>query len=50
MHAGTAGGITSAIGEWGSLMQAAHKAYKLPDVTLQKIGYQVLERAVRESR
>ena len=37
---GTGPGITAAIGEWGELLQAYHKAHKVPDVTLEKIGYQ----------
>jgi hypothetical protein len=37
---GSGPGITAAIGEWGELLQAYHQAYKAPDVTLEKIGYQ----------
>ena len=37
---GSGPGITAAIGEWGELLQAYHKTYKVPDVTLEKIGYQ----------
>lgn len=40
LHAGSTSGITAAIAEWGGLLQAYHKAYKVPDVTLSKIGYQ----------
>ena len=40
LHAGSGAGITAAISEWGGLLQAMHKSYKIPDVTLQKIGYQ----------
>ena len=35
---GSGPGITAAIGEWGELLQDYHKAYKVPDVTLEKIG------------
>jgi|EP01046_Picozoa_sp_COSAG06_P015634 hypothetical protein len=40
LHAGSTGGITAAIAEWGGLLQAYHTAHKVPDVTLSKIGYQ----------
>ena len=40
LHAGSTSGITAAIAEWGGLLQAYHKSYKVPDVTLSKIGYQ----------
>lgn len=42
LHASQSPGITNAIAEWGGLLQAVHKqtSYKVPDVTLQKIGYQ----------
>lgn len=40
IRAGTAGGITATIGEWGEMLQAVHKTHRVPDVTLSKIGYQ----------
>ena len=40
LHAARRGGITAAVAEWGELLQRAHKAYKLTDVTLTNIGYQ----------
>lgn len=33
-------GITATIGSWGQTLQAVHKTYRVPDVTLAKVGYQ----------
>lgn len=46
LHAGSTNGITAAIAEWGGLLQAYHKSYKVPDVTLSKIGYQTVIQSV----
>eukprot|EP01052_Picozoa_sp_SAG31_P036586 SAG31_NODE_4592_length_3107_cov_9.144729_4_plen_199_part_00 len=40
LHVGSGPGITAAIAEWGSLLQKVHKTYRVPDLTLEKIGYQ----------
>jgi len=40
LRAGSGPGITAAIAEWGGLLQAYHRSYKVADVTLSKIGYQ----------
>jgi len=40
LHMGTQPGITNAIAEWGELLQTVYQTKKIPDITLQKIGYQ----------
>jgi hypothetical protein len=40
LRAGAATGVTAAIGEWGRTLQAVHRTSRVPDVTLQKIGYE----------
>lgn len=40
IRAGSTGGITATIGEWGGMLQAVHNTTRVPDVTLEKIGYQ----------
>ena len=40
MRAGDAGGVTATVGEWGDMLQAYYKSWKLVDVTLTNIGYQ----------
>ena len=39
MRAGTKGGVTATIGEWGDMLQAYYKSWKLVDITLTNIGY-----------
>ena len=38
LHLGSAGGITQTVAEWGSLLQAKTRSWKLFDLTLAKIG------------
>jgi hypothetical protein len=40
LHAGSHGGITETVGEWGQLIQAHHASYHISDITLTNIGYQ----------
>ena len=41
LHLADSPGVTQSIYEWGQVMQAYHKTYKIKDITLTKIGYQV---------
>ena len=40
LRAGSKGGITATIGEWGQLLQTFHSTYRTTDITLTNIGYQ----------
>ena len=41
LHLAGSPGVTQAIHEYGQLIQAYYKTYKIKDITLTKIGYQV---------
>eukprot|EP00929_Paragymnodinium_shiwhaense_P062134 TRINITY_DN31017_c0_g1_i1.p1 TRINITY_DN31017_c0_g1~~TRINITY_DN31017_c0_g1_i1.p1 ORF type:complete len:815 (-),score=114.77 TRINITY_DN31017_c0_g1_i1:44-2446(-) len=40
LHLGSTKGITAAIDDWGAVLRRSYGTWKLPDVTLKKIGYQ----------